>query len=652
MTIAGATLVALSLVLGLTPSPASSATETVYSARATAQGLQLQLAGGDLLAPEPRVADTTMDPQVTGPTIGDIVDLELVDILSVGVIAQDAAVSDDGRSAACAGLVGPGGQITVTVDPEVCLVDDPPGGNGLVIDLLPQGLLRLRADAVYAECTADANGNLTSEVHLVNAALEMAGLLGPTVFPIAIPVPAPNSNVLPEGLAFLSPIVSIIANEQVPTEPGEIDVTALHVRVLGAVGADPLIDLQVGKVHCGPNTASVATIDFDTSGSLSGDDLQPNTENALSLEYTPDVDRPAITLAARLGPGVTPDSERGLPAGCTISVDGTTDPDTPVVLCPVGAVGADETVVRVIPVEIEPDAPNPVTAEMVVFGGSLAEVLSGRVLETADLVVESTQVTGNSGGLAVPNPNRTGLPNDILGTLYLSLPDYVEEAAYGGTPCTLAPAFDPAPSVYPAIPGNNEWTCGSAIAPPSEAALAFTYAADAPDTTGDGDLGRVVIIRGGQGEAPAEIPGNSYYSNLAFFVNQVPPPPTTTSTTAATTTSTTAASTTSTTAAVTTSSSATTSSSTPDPTTSTTAAATTSSTAADATTSSSNPSPSSTTRAAVTPTNARRSAPLADTGAANTRVMMSVAMGLVGLGMVVTGRGMQLATGPGRRRRR
>jgi len=641
ITIAGATLVALSLVLGLMPSTASSATGQVFTAKSSAQALQLQLAGGDLLAPDPRIADTTLTPQVFGPTIGAILDLPLLPNVSVGVLAQDAAASDTtGNSIACSGLVGPGGQISVTVDPQVCNVDDPPGANGLVVDLLPLGLLRLRVDAVYAECTANAAGGVTGQVHLVNAALELANIIPifpPTLFPIALPVPGPNSSVLPAGLAFLSPIISITANEQIAVPAGEIDVTALHVTVLGLPGSDPLVDLKVGKVHCGRNTVSTASIDFDTSGSHSGNDVQPQTENALALSYTPDVARPAVTLAARVGPNLTVDVARGLPAGCDLSIDGTTDPDTPVVTCALGAVAANTTVTRVIPIEIENDVVAPITATLIVFGGSVNEILGDPVVETAGVFVESTQVSGNAGGLAVPNPNRTGLPNDILGSLYLSLPPYVEEAAYGGTPCTLAPAFNPAPSVYPAIAANNEWTCGTAIAPPSEAALAFTYAASAPMTTGDGDPGHVLIIRGGQGGPPAQIPDNSYYSDLAFFVGQVPPTTTTTSST--TTTSTTVASTTSTTAAATTSSTAAaTTSSTAASTTSSTAASTTSSTAA-----------SSTTAAATTTT--AKAAPLAKTGS-NTRTTLSVAMGLLGVGMVVAGRGMVLADLPTRRRRR
>jgi hypothetical protein len=473
-------------------------------------------------------------------------------------------------------------------------------------------------------------------VHLVNAALEFANpipFLPPILFPIPLEVPTPNSSLLPAGLAFLAPIISITANEQLPQPmpPGEIDVTALHVTVLGLPGMDPLVDVKVGKVHCGANTVSTATINFDTSGSLSGNDVQPNTENALAMSYTPDVDRPAITLVGRLGPNVTGDVARGLPAGCSMGLDGTTDPDTPLAVCTIGPVPADTTVTRVIPVEIGPGAATSVTASLVVFGGSVSEVLGEPVVETAGVRVESTQVSGNNGGLAVPDPNRTGLPNNILGSLFLSLPTYVEEAAYGGTPCTLAPAFNPAPSVYPAIPANNEWTCGSAIAPPSEAALAFTYADSAPTTSDDGDPGRVIIIRGGPGAGPQEIADNSYWSELAFFVNQIPPTTTTTTTTTTSTTSTTVASTTSSTAA----------------TTSTTAASTTSSTAASTTSSTAAASTSST--AAATSTTAAK-APLAKTGS-DTRTTLSVAMGLLGVGMVVAGRGMVLADLPTRRRR-
>ncbi len=590
------------------------------------------------------------------------------------MFAQDAAADDLGHSAACAGLIGPGGQLEVAaVDVPVCTIDAPSGPAGLIVNLTGLGLFRVRADAVYGQCTADASGAVVGTAHIADIVLDVGvnlGLLGTVFFPIAtIPaqVPAPNTVV---PLSVLGAVAKITLNEQpVPQAPGTIELTAAHIEVL-PLGADPLLDLEIGRVECGRNTVATATIDFDTSGDLGGDTIQPQTENAFRMSYNSAVNRPAVTLVGRvpLDGDVTVDVARGLPAGCTLSIDGTSDPDAQVVVCPVGAVTAGNTVNRIIPVEVNAAATSPIAATMQVFGGSLSEILSSPLTEEEDLLVESTEVSGNSGGLAVPDPNRTGLPNDITGTLRISAPQHVAEAAYGGTPCAVE-VFNPPAAVYPAIAGNKIFNCGSSIAPPSVAALAFTYAPGAP-VTGDGDpaLGRVLIIRGGPGANPQEIVNNSYYADLdvpgaasgchdddqhvdehlhqhehvdhdhvdpGHHVHdgrddvdhggvhdhdhgpRRPPRPrpaaatTTTTAPAATTTSTTAASTTSTTAA----------------------ASTTSSTA----------------KVLATTTS---KAPLAKTGTDSTATA-AIAMGLLGVGMVITGRGMQVeANGLDRRRRR
>jgi hypothetical protein len=687
-TLSGAALLAVSLVMGLMPSPAGSATSQVFTARAEGEAVQLRLAGSDLLVPGPRVADTTVGPDATGPTSGDIASIPLLaDIVSAGVFAQDAAADDLGHSAGCAGLIGPGGQLEVsTLDLPTCTFDEPAGPAGLIVDLGALALFRIRADAIYGECTADSSGAVTGSAHIANIVIDtVVNVLGvPVVIPIAtIPaqVPGPNT-VLP--LSVLGLLASVTLNEQpVPQAPGEIELTAAHIQVLPLGGGDALIDLELGRVQCGRNTVATAEIDFDTSGDLGGDTLQPQTENAFRMSYNSAVARPAVSLVARVPQdGDVTIVEPELPAGCTLSIDGTTTPDTQVVVCPVGAVAAGVPVHRVIPVEVGAAATSPIAATMQVFGGSLLEILSNPLTEEEDLLVESTEISGNAGGLAVPSPNRTGLPEDIDGTLRLSTPSFVDEAAYGGTPCVLEPAFNPPASVYPAIPGNEIWNCGDSVpaSPGSPNALAFTYDAAAP-VTGGGDpaLGRVLIIRGGQGPNPQEIVNNSYYADLRFRVlapgattttststststtapgvtttTTIPgtttttDPGATTTTTApgATTTSTAPATTTTTVAASTTTTAApaatTTTTAAPAATTSTTVASTTSSTAAASTT-------SSTAKVLATTTS---KAPLARTGTDSTATA-AIAMGLLGVGMVITGRGMQVeANGLDRRRRR
>ena len=79
---------------------------------------------------------------------------------------------------------------------------------------------------------------------------------------------------------------------------------------------DPLIDIEIGKVQCGRNTVATAEIDFDTSGDLGGDTIQPQTENAFRMTYNSAVDRPAVSLVGRVPDDgdVTVDTAPG-PAG-------------------------------------------------------------------------------------------------------------------------------------------------------------------------------------------------------------------------------------------------------------------------------------------------------------------------------------------------
>jgi hypothetical protein len=679
-TLSGAALLAISLVLGVMPSPAESAVSQVFTARAEGEALQLRLAGNDVIVPGPRVADTTQVPQESGPTSGDIIALPLLgDLLAAGVAAQDAAVDDAGHSKACSGLIGPGGQIEIAaVEVPTCTIDTPTGPAGLIVNLGLLGLFRIRADAIYGECTADAFGNVTGNAKVADIVIDQVingGILGPIFIPIAtIPggAPTPNTEV---PLSILGALVKITLNEQpVPQAPGTIELTAAHIQVIPLGNpTGGLVDLQLGRVQCGRNTVATAEIDFDTSGDLGGDTIQPKTRNAFKMSYTSAVNRPAVTLVGKIpiDGDIVIDPDRPLPAGCNgDSIDGTVTPNVRVIICNVGAVTAGNTVTRVIPVNVNEAATSPIKATMQVFGGSLAEILSNPLTEEETLLVEETEVSGNAGGLAVPSPNRTGLPQDIPGTLHISAPSFVNEAAYGGTPCTVVNNFNPDADTYPAIPGNKIFSCGSSIPgdPGSPNALAFTYAGNAPVTGGGTPaLGRVVIIRTATGQAQ-EIPLNSYYADLRFRVG---PGAVTTTSSSSTSTSTTAPSTTS--------SSSTTSTTAPDgsTTTSTTAASTTTSsssstssttstlppatlppatlpstttTTAASTTSSSSSSSTSTTARVVSASTTK--APLARTGADSTTTA-AIALGLLGVGLVITGRGFQAeANGIAARRRR
>lgn len=523
ITLSGAVLVAISLVLGLTPSPAGSATVQEFTAVASGEAIELDLLGFGLVDPGPRTADSTRTPVESGPTTGDLIDLPLLaDLVAAGVLAQEVAVDDQGNSAACAGLLAPGGQLNISgVTPPDCTVDigtPGVGTGGVIVNLGGLGLFRLRIGAVVAECQAGPFGAQAPEVTILglglDAGISVLGIFIPVGNPIFegdILAPSPDQDVLPD---LLNGILDLYVNDQpdVP-QPGVSETIALHL--LGLNGT--LAELKIGEVRCGANSVQTGSADFDTSGSFDGT-VQPNTQNAVLLGFTPDEDELAVTFHATLGDGTRVDDGRALPAGCSVA------PNQRDITCLVGAVDSGQRVTRTIPVVLEPGLAGPATASLVIEdeNGSL---FSSPIQESVGTGVTSTAVSGDAGGLAVPDPNRTGLPTDIDGTLYLDVPSYVEEAAYGGTACTPAP-FDPGPTVYPAIPGNTTFNCGSAIAqsPSSEPALAFTYADSAPPTGGTPDPGRVVIVRGPSQPGTPLLAANSYYADLSFAVDDGPPP--------------------------------------------------------------------------------------------------------------------------------
>lgn len=249
------------------------------TSQATAQAVQIDLLGetivdsGTVSASNDGTGET-----VTGDNTPGLSLLDGQDLLAAGVLAQDATAEDDGTSAACAGAIGPGGIIAIgpdrdctdtigTVDGVVIDLDDLDLGDDLldlgdILDL--GGLLDLdglvdlgliTADAIYAECTADSDGTVTGDSTLVSATL--GGLLGDDDLPED---PDANTEIDLDlgGIVELEPLIRLVLNEQTSTGDGQISVTALHLTVLGDVGEDPLLDLRIGTVTCGPNAATPA----------------------------------------------------------------------------------------------------------------------------------------------------------------------------------------------------------------------------------------------------------------------------------------------------------------------------------------------------------------------------------------------------------
>ena len=315
------------LALGLLPGSAGAAS-VAYTAQSSGRGLTLSLGGTDISEgplsartadtdriPEPNgngVADCVVnlpaDPGAdqnceAGPQVGGLIPLPFPhDIINANVIAQDATVDNNGNSSACAGLIGAGGLIQLDDATKGCDDDslDPGTPAGVIINLstgVPLNLFRIRADAITSSCTAVAPHPLanpatpasaTGSTSLANAVLEYFDPLDPLLVGSWKPIltlpagnPAPNSPILfpPGAFEGLNALIGLTANEQF-TGPGKMDVTALHLTILGAVPGG-LIDIKIGRTTCGLNTA-VVTADTTTSSSSTSSSSSSSTSSSSS----------------------------------------------------------------------------------------------------------------------------------------------------------------------------------------------------------------------------------------------------------------------------------------------------------------------------------------------------------------------------------
>jgi hypothetical protein len=318
---------AVALVLLAVPT-AASADSGAFTAQATGRGARITLAGNpipgidDLTAP--RIADTDAngdgtpdcvaatdaDQCVSGPQNTINIPI-LLDVLSIGAVSQDAAVDDAGSSQACSGLVGPGGVITVDATPQGCTIANPRNPGGIVLDLtgvsqIPLGLIRLRIDGVNGQCTATApqGGTPTAsgEGSVAHAVIDTGvKVLGVPIYTPLFNLPissAPNSQILfPPALSALNNVVSLVVNEQTST-PGAIDVTALHLQLLHPVSDEGLLDVKIGNVSCGANTAPAAEGTTTTTSSSTTSTTAAPTTTTTAAPTTTTTAAPTTTTTA------------------------------------------------------------------------------------------------------------------------------------------------------------------------------------------------------------------------------------------------------------------------------------------------------------------------------------------------------------------
>lgn len=207
----------------------------------TASALNITLLGGGLASSGQTTAsnDGTTE-TLTGNQFPAIAVLGAQPVIQAGVLGQVSRAFNDGTSAACAGVLGVGGLLTVGPD-GTCIAT--PGAQ-VVLNLGVVGLatITLRATAIYAECTASSAPSTSGSATLVGASI-VSTIAGIDTTLLNLPVtPGPNT-----GLA--TSIVTLALNTQPPTAPGVIDVTALQISLLGGL----VTSIDIGAVTCGPN---------------------------------------------------------------------------------------------------------------------------------------------------------------------------------------------------------------------------------------------------------------------------------------------------------------------------------------------------------------------------------------------------------------
>jgi len=159
-------------------------------------------------------------------------------IIGAGALVQDAQADTDGTSAACAGVVGPGGTILIGADGS-CTASGQTSGA-----ILNLGAATLTTDGILGECTASSTGTPTGSTTLVNPVLSLGGL--PVV---TLPVnPAPNTAINLPGIGTL------ILNAQTINADGSITVDAFDLQLLAGVGGGA--HLTLGSITCGPNAVA------------------------------------------------------------------------------------------------------------------------------------------------------------------------------------------------------------------------------------------------------------------------------------------------------------------------------------------------------------------------------------------------------------
>lgn len=217
------------------------------TSQSTAQALDATLLNGSLLTTaQSAAANDGTQPTQTQTFTSPLAALAGQSAVNVGAVSQTSVALATGTSAACAGVVGPGGALTVGAD-GTCTATGATGPALISLgNLLGLGDVFLSTSAVYSQCTAGPSGTgpYTATSTLVDPRI-VVRLGAVQLANVAIPLNGPaNLNVL--GTA-----VSVAVNQTSTVGP-QSSATALNLSLLNG----GLLDVTLGAVTCGENVVT------------------------------------------------------------------------------------------------------------------------------------------------------------------------------------------------------------------------------------------------------------------------------------------------------------------------------------------------------------------------------------------------------------
>jgi hypothetical protein len=235
----------LALAFGTgTASAAPPALPTPTAGTATAQSLSTLLLGASAVTTPTATATPGNSPSSAagGPA--------LLDTVSVQALSAQAS-SDSTGTAACAGISGPGGAISIGSN-GACTITGVTG-PGITLGPAILGGNTLTFQAIVESCSYPAGGTPTATLQI----------LGGTFTPVGgTPVTLTSNQLAPnQTLANAGALATITLNNQTTTSTG-ISARGLTAAVLAIPGGTDVLDALVGTVTCGTPAAAAGTSVF------------------------------------------------------------------------------------------------------------------------------------------------------------------------------------------------------------------------------------------------------------------------------------------------------------------------------------------------------------------------------------------------------